>query len=531
MNDTRFESCIKCTVCTTTCPVSRVNPRYPGPKQAGPDGERLRLKDGALYDEALKYCINCKRCEVACPSDVKIGDIIQRARAQYGQQKPTLRDAILSHTDLMGTLSTPFAPLVNAATGLKPVRRLLDATLNIDHRRTLPKYGFGTFRRAYRQLAARQKQYSEQVAFFHGCYVNYNHPQLGKDLIRVVNALGTGVQLLSKEKCCGVPLIEMVTRPDLHSSAEAKEFLEMIKTTLSYLDICDCKMEEGSIRCDVNVSIRPEGSTELGTRVEMKNINTFSGAVRAIDYEIARQIEVVENGGEIQQETRRWDDVKLKNTVMRTKEDAQDYRYFPDPDLIAVEISDEWLHQIESEVPELPITRYERYLNEYGMTAMEARLLSDSFEKAELLDAAAKQVKPKAAANWILSDISKYLNDKGVSLRETKMTADKLVALVKLIEAGTISGNAGKKVLPSMFETDETVEAIVDRMGLKQVSDEGAILAIVQDVIAKNEKAVADFKAGKNVTGFLVGQCMKASKGQGNPQIINKLIASELAKL
>ena len=173
----------------------------------GPDGERLRLKDGALYDEALKYCINCKRCEVACPSDVKIGDIIQRARAQYGQQKPTLRDAILSHTDLMGTLSTPFAPLVNAATGLKPVRRLLDATLNIDHRRTLPKYGFGTFRRAYRQLAARQKQYSEQVAFFHGCYVNYNHPQLGKDLIRVVNALGTGVQLLSKEKCCGVPLI------------------------------------------------------------------------------------------------------------------------------------------------------------------------------------------------------------------------------------------------------------------------------------------------------------------------------------
>lgn len=139
----------------------------------------------------------------------------------------------------------------------------------------------------------------------------------------------------------------------------------MIKTTLSYLDICDCKMEEGSIRCDVNVSIRPEGSTELGTRVEMKNINTFSGAVRAIDYEIARQIEVVENGGEIQQETRRWDDVKLKNTVMRTKEDAQDYRYFPDPDLIAVEISDEWLHQIESEVPEAAITRYERYLNEY----------------------------------------------------------------------------------------------------------------------------------------------------------------------
>ena len=332
---------------------------------------------------------------------------------------------------------------------------------------------------------------------------------------------------------CGVPQIEMVTRPDLHSSAEAKEFLEMIKTTLSYLDICDCKMEEGSIRCDINVSIRPEGTKELGTRVEMKNVNTFSGAVRAIDYEIARQIDVVEHGGTIQQETRRWDDVKLKNTVMRTKEDAQDYRYFPDPDLIAVEIDDAWMQKIESEIPELPISRYERYLNEYGMTAMEARQLMDSFAKASMLDAAAAsgKVKPKAAANWILSDISKYLNDKDVALEETKLTADKLVDLIQLIDQGTISGAAGKKVLPQLFETEETAEQIVERLGLKQVSDEGAILSIVQDVLAKNEKAVADFKAGKNVTGFLVGQCMKASRGQGNPQIINKLLAEELAKL
>ncbi|MGE4548722.1 MAG: Asp-tRNA(Asn)/Glu-tRNA(Gln) amidotransferase subunit GatB [Intestinibacillus sp.] len=331
---------------------------------------------------------------------------------------------------------------------------------------------------------------------------------------------------------CGVPLIEMVTRPDLRSAAEAKEFLETIKTTLSYLNICDCKMEEGSIRCDVNVSIRPEGSKEFGTRVEMKNVNTFSGAVRAIDYEVARQIDLVEHGGTVEQETRRWDDVKLKNTVMRTKEDAQDYRYFPDPDLIAVEIDDAWMDRIASEIPELPIARYERYLNEYGMTAMEARQLSDSFAKAELLDNTAKtgKVKPKAAANWILSDISKYLNDKAVELEATQLTADKLVDLIVLIDEGTISGAAGKKVLPAMFETDETVEAIVERMGLKQVSDEGAILSIVQDVLAKNAKAVEDHKAGKNVTGFLVGQCMKASKGQGNPQIINKLLAEELAK-
>lgn len=202
-----FESCIKCTVCTTYCPVAKVNPLYPGPKQAGPDGERLRLKDPMLYDEALKYCTNCKRCEVACPSDVKIGDIIARARNSYSQQKPKLRDAILSHTDLMGTLSTPFAPVVNAITGLKPIRQILDKALKIDHRRELPKYSFGTFRRWYTKQAAEQEKFAEQVAFFHGCYVNYNHPQLGKDLIKVFNGMEIGVQLLKREKCCGVALI------------------------------------------------------------------------------------------------------------------------------------------------------------------------------------------------------------------------------------------------------------------------------------------------------------------------------------
>ncbi|VEB96187.1 Anaerobic glycerol-3-phosphate dehydrogenase subunit C [Cedecea lapagei] len=207
LDETSFESCIKCTVCTTACPVSRVRPEYPGPKQAGPDGERLRLKDPSLYDDALKYCTNCKRCEVSCPSEVKIGDIIQRARAKYGEHSPSLRDAILSHTDLMGTLSTPFAPLVNATTGLKPVRKLLDKALNIDSHRELPKYSFGTFRQWYRRQAGHQASLPQQVAFFHGCFVNYNHPQLGKDMVKVLNAMGIGVQLLKREKCCGVPLI------------------------------------------------------------------------------------------------------------------------------------------------------------------------------------------------------------------------------------------------------------------------------------------------------------------------------------
>ena len=333
---------------------------------------------------------------------------------------------------------------------------------------------------------------------------------------------------------CGVPLIEMVTRPDLHSSAEAKEFLEMIKTTLSYLQICDCKMEEGSIRCDINVSIREKGSDKLGTRVEMKNVNTFSGAVRAIDYEIQRQIDVLEAGGTITQETRRWDDVKLKNFVMRTKEDAQDYRYFPDPDLIAVEIDEAWMQQIASEIPELPLSRYERYVDEVGLTPKEARQLMDSFEKATLMDdaAATGRVPAKLIANWILSDISKYLNDKQVELSDTKLTAAKLVDMIEMIEKNVISGNAGKKVLVRLFETDETAEQIVEALGLKQVSDEGAIQKLIDEVLAANEKSVNDYKNGKkNAMGFLVGQCMKASKGKANPKMINQMLAKTLNAL
>ncbi|MGC7561073.1 anaerobic glycerol-3-phosphate dehydrogenase subunit GlpC [Pasteurella sp. PK-2025] len=210
--DESFESCIKCTACTAVCPVSRQNPLYPGPKQAGPDGERLRLKSAELYDEALKYCTNCKRCEVACPSDVKIGDLIVRARNQHlsYQNKPMmhkLRDAVLSHTDLMGKMNTPFAPLVNRITGLKATRFLLEKTLNVSQHRHLPKYAFGTFRSWYlKHVAEQQRRYQDKVAYYHGCYVNYNNPQLGKALIQVFNALDIGVVLLEKEKCCGLPL-------------------------------------------------------------------------------------------------------------------------------------------------------------------------------------------------------------------------------------------------------------------------------------------------------------------------------------
>ena len=207
ISDNNFEQCIKCTVCTVYCPVAAVNPDFPGPKQAGPDGERLRLKKFNFYDETLKYCLNCKRCEVACPSNVKIGDIIQSARIKYGEKKFKLRDFVLANTDLVGTLSAPFAPVVNTVLGLKPTKAVLDGVLKIDHRRTFPKYAFGTFESWYRKEAERQASFPRQVSYFHGCYVNYNNPQLGKDLIKVMNAFGIGVRLLSKEKCCGVALI------------------------------------------------------------------------------------------------------------------------------------------------------------------------------------------------------------------------------------------------------------------------------------------------------------------------------------
>lgn len=207
ISDNNFEQCIKCTVCTVYCPVAAVNPDYPGPKQAGPDGERLRLKKFNFYDESLKYCINCKRCEVACPSNVRIGDIIQSARIKYSEKKPTLRDFILANTDLVGTLSTPFAPIVNTTLGLKPVKTILDSVMKIDHRRSFPKYSFGTFEGWYKKQKEKQTAYPRQVSYFHGCYANYNNPRLGKDLVKVMNALGFGVQLLEKEKCCGVALI------------------------------------------------------------------------------------------------------------------------------------------------------------------------------------------------------------------------------------------------------------------------------------------------------------------------------------
>ena len=331
---------------------------------------------------------------------------------------------------------------------------------------------------------------------------------------------------------CGVPLIEMVTKPDLHSSAEAKEFLEMIKTTLSYLDICDCKMEEGSIRCDVNVSVRPEGTEELGTRVEMKNINTFSGAVRAIDYEVARQIEVLENGGEIQQETRRWDENKDATYAMRSKENAQDYRYFPEPDIPPLELSEEYLERLRAEQPELAEAKRARYQADWGLPVYDTEMITSQKALAGFFEeVVALGAEPKQAANWIMGEVLGALSAHGLEARDMKLTPPTLARLIQLVKEGRLNRNTAVKVFEAIFETDGGVDAYVKEHGLEQVSDAGLVSQVVDEVLAANEKSVADYRAGKEKAfGFLVGQVMRQLKGQASPAVVNQVLRERLTE-
>ncbi|MBE7030424.1 MAG: Asp-tRNA(Asn)/Glu-tRNA(Gln) amidotransferase subunit GatB [Ruminococcaceae bacterium] len=329
---------------------------------------------------------------------------------------------------------------------------------------------------------------------------------------------------------CGVPLIEIVSEPDLRSAKEARAYMETLKTILSYIGVSDCKMEEGSLRCDINVSLRPEGQDEFGTRTEMKNVSTFSGGERAIEYEIARQTEILNAGGTIDQETRRWDDVKGENVLLRSKEEAHDYRYFPEPDLMPIVVDEEWIQSIRAELPELPGVKKARYLAEYGITDYEAGLIVDNKEMAHFYEECiALGANPKTVANWVLGDISRFLKDAEMSFGQIPFGADRLCALIKEIDGGAISGTAGKKVLSAMFETAKTPAELIEELGLKQISDTSALEALVEQVIAANPQSLDDYKNGKTrALGFLVGQCMKESRGKGNPQVINQLVLQRL---
>lgn len=327
---------------------------------------------------------------------------------------------------------------------------------------------------------------------------------------------------------CGVPLIEIVTEPDLRSSEEARVFLDTLKSILEYTEVSDCKMQEGSLRCDVNVSVRPVGQKEFGTRCEMKNVNSFRAAVRAMDYERKRQIEILEDGGEVEQETRRWDDTRGMSVVLRSKEDAHDYRYFPEPDLVPIVIDDAWIEEIRASIPELPAQRKTRYVSDYGLPEYDAFILTSSKHMADFFDACVQGgATPKTVSNWLMGDILKVMNDK--ELEAIPFPPTDMVKLISLIEKGTISNSAAKKVLDEMFANPRDPEKIVEEKGLVQISDEGAIKAMVDEIVATNPQSVADYKAGKNkAMGFLVGQCMKASKGKANPQMINKLLKEAL---
>ncbi|MBR2476986.1 MAG: Asp-tRNA(Asn)/Glu-tRNA(Gln) amidotransferase subunit GatB [Clostridia bacterium] len=329
---------------------------------------------------------------------------------------------------------------------------------------------------------------------------------------------------------CGVPLIEIVSEPDLRSAEEAKIYLETLKSVLQYIEVSDCKMEEGSLRCDINVSLRPVGSDKFGTRTEMKNVSTLSGTQRAIDYEIGRQTVILDNGGTIDQETRRWDDGKGENVLLRSKEEAHDYRYFPEPDLMPIVVSDEWIEEIRATLPEMPDVKKARYTGELGLGDYEAGIIVGNKSMARFFDRCVELGgNVKAVANWLQGDIMKVVKDKDITFDDINFTPEDLNELAAIVDKGTISITAAKKVLAKMFETSDKPSKIVDELGLAQISDEGAIEAMVNAVLDQNPQSFEDYKNGKTrALGFLVGMVMKESKGKGNPQIINKMILERL---
>ena len=330
----------------------------------------------------------------------------------------------------------------------------------------------------------------------------------------------------------GVPLIEVVSRPDLRSPEEAESYMRKLKSIFEYIEVSDCKMQEGSLRADVNVSVRKKGTEKLGTRTEMKNMNSFRSIVRAIKYEAERQIEVIEEGGTITQETLRWDDISGKTFPMRDKEDAQDYRYFPDPDLAPIRLSDEYIENIRKNLPELPESRRKRYLSDYGLSEKAANFTVQSKYYSNLFEDAIKICNnPKAVSNMIMSDIARILNEKEEEPDNIPFTGEDLGKLIKLIDDGKISSAIAKKVLEEMFENSKNPSKIIEEKGWIQISDEGEIKKIVMEILEKNPQSIVDFKAGKDrALGFLVGQAMKATKGKANPQLLNKLFLEELNK-
>jgi aspartyl-tRNA(Asn)/glutamyl-tRNA(Gln) amidotransferase subunit B len=330
----------------------------------------------------------------------------------------------------------------------------------------------------------------------------------------------------------GTPLIEIVSEPDIRTPDEAYAYLEKLKSIVQYTGVSDCKMEEGSLRCDANISIRPVGQEEFGTKTELKNLNSFNFVRKGLEYEEWRQREVVNAGGTIDQETRRYDESSNTTILMRVKEGSDDYRYFPEPDLPDLYIDEEWKARIRSEIPELPDARQKRYVEELGLPVYDAEVLTVTKEMADFFETTIKAgADPKLASNWLMGDVSAYLNAEQKELADVPLTPVGLAGMIKLIENGTISSKIAKTVFKELIENGGDAEQIVKEKGLVQISDEGALLKIVTEVLDANPQIIEDYKSGKKkAAGFFVGQIMRATKGQANPQVVNKILQEEIDK-
>lgn len=332
---------------------------------------------------------------------------------------------------------------------------------------------------------------------------------------------------------CGVPLIEIVTEPDFRSAEEVIAYLEKLKSTLEYLGVSDCKMQEGSLRCDVNLSVRPAGSAELGTRTEMKNINSFKAIARAIAYETRRQIELIEEGKRVVQETRRWDENKDATFSMRSKENAQDYRYFPEPDIPPMEITQKYLDSARRELPEMAPEKRARYVAQFGLPEYDAgmltgqKALADFFEEAVALGG-----EPKEVANWMMGEVLRTLKEKSLEAKQIPLSPATLVRLLAMVKRGKINRNTAVEVFAAVWDTDGDPETYVKAHGLEQVSDTGLVESVVEQVFADNPKSIADYQAGKQKAfGFLVGQTMRQLKGKADPKVVNQVIRAKLEQL
>ncbi|MCT8136675.1 Asp-tRNA(Asn)/Glu-tRNA(Gln) amidotransferase subunit GatB [Anaerobacillus sp. CMMVII] len=328
----------------------------------------------------------------------------------------------------------------------------------------------------------------------------------------------------------GTPLIEIVSEPDIRTPEEAYAYLEKLKAILQYTEVSDCRMEEGSLRCDANVSIRPVGQEEFGTKAEIKNLNSFAHVRSGLAYEEIRQAEVITAGGEIQQETRRWDDSKKETILMRVKEGSEDYRYFPDPDLVDYHIDNEWKERVRATIPELPDARQARYMSELGLSSYDAGVLTQSKAMADFFESGLTfNAPPKLLANWLMGEVNAYLKTADKEIGDVPLTPEALAKMIALIEKGTISNKIAKDVFKELIEKGGDPETIVKEKGLVQISDEGEIRKMIIGILDQNQPSIDDFKAGKDkAIGFLVGQVMKASKGKANPQLVNRILLEEI---